>query len=107
MANVRLRAPTDNGLGPAMDACKMCVRALCGKSPVLDAKESMLELQVRVAGRSMPGRYPGCVQSSTLMHATSNTNTRHSTLKDGPMPSNSWCAKRKPCCYTKALLYAC
>ncbi|KAK9830877.1 hypothetical protein WJX81_000996 [Elliptochloris bilobata] len=28
-----------------MDACKVVVRALCGKTPVLDAKDAMLELQ--------------------------------------------------------------
>ena len=30
-----------------MDACKKVVRALCGKNPVLDARDAMLELQVR------------------------------------------------------------
>ena len=39
----------DNGLGPAMDACKKVVRALCGKNPVLDARDAMLELQARFA----------------------------------------------------------
>lgn len=38
---------TDNGLAPAMDACKAGVRLLCGKNPVLDAKDAMLELQAR------------------------------------------------------------
>lgn len=37
----------DNGLAPAMDACKAGVRLLCGKNPVLDAKDAMLELQAR------------------------------------------------------------
>jgi hypothetical protein len=69
-----------------MDACKKCVRALCGKSPVLDAKESMLELQVRAAGRCMPrqGRYPGCVQTSALMHEVPNASTQDISWKDGP-----------------------
>jgi len=79
VASTRLYAATDNGLGPAMDACKKCVRALCGKSPVLDAKDSMLELQVRAAGRCMPrqGRCPGCMKSSTLMHDMSDADTQH------------------------------
>lgn len=32
-----------------MDACKKVVRALCGKNPVLDARDAILELQARSA----------------------------------------------------------